>query len=182
MLEDKIKWNERYIQQSFLNTPSDLLVSYVDKLKIGKVLDIASGEGRNSKFLASYGFICDCVDISEVALKNLADIENINPVLADLDDYKIKQNYYDVILDFYFLDRRLFSQIKQGLKQGGVFIMETYIFDSTLKNEISPQRMLEENELEREFKDFEILHKTQKILDSKNAKIMSFVARKILKN
>lgn len=180
MEQDSIKWDERHHQGFMPKTPSDFLTSFVSKLPKGCALDIACGNGRNAKFLAQKGFICECIDISQVAISNLSGVKNLISIQADLDTYKIKAQNYEVILDFYFLNRRLFSEIKKGLKVGGIFLIETFIEDNNFMNDISPKRVLKKGELQENFSNFEILHMKEKVVKrlDKKVKVIEFGARK----
>lgn len=179
MLEDAIKWNERHKQGFMPDAPSAFVINACDVLKnvfsikadlneldsnkhpqsIGlKALDIACGNGRHSKILASLGFSVDSVDISQVALENLSHIPNITPICADIDTFTITQKY-DVILNSFFLDRRLFAPIINALNPNGIVLFETFIdIDSSF---IKHDKSLYMGELEQVFSphnDFEILH------------------------
>lgn len=180
MKQDAIKWNQRHQNGFMPQTPSDFLVSFASSLPKGRVLDIACGNGRNARFLAQKGFFCECVDISEVAISSLKGMDNILAIQADLDSYVIKTDCYEAIIDFYFLDRNLFSQIKKALKVGGIFLMETFIEDKDFVYDIPPQRVLKKGELEEVFSDFEILHTQEKIIQrlAKEVKAIEFGARK----
>ncbi|WP_095298385.1 class I SAM-dependent methyltransferase [Helicobacter sp. 12S02232-10] len=181
MKEDAFKWDKRHSQDLMPETPSDFLVKFAGILPKGKVLDIACGNGRNAKFLAQNGFICECIDISQVALKRLLGLERIIPICSDLDTYEIKPDAYTVILDFYFLDRRLFKGIKKGLKFGGVFLMETFVADKNFPTDICTDKILQPAELEKEFCDFEIFFKQECIVYrlDREIKTIAFGARKI---
>lgn len=183
MQEDRDKWNLRYQNSCMPMQTSDLLLRFESILpKTGKVLDIACGNGRNLKFLAKKGLQCDGVDISEVALSKVIKSKNIKTFCLDLDTYKIKEFYYDVILNFYFLDRRLLIQIQEALKKNGILFLETFIEDMDYPTSIENKKILKNGELEDIFKDFEILHRDFRIISrDKNlekAKVISFVARK----
>ena len=81
MIEDKIRWNEKYKNDSFPNEPSDLVKKFYTLSRGKKALDIAAGLGRNSIFLAQKGFYVDAIDISDVAVEKLKKLHpNINPI------------------------------------------------------------------------------------------------------
>ena len=73
MEKDRTKWNRKFSDRSGeLNEPEPFVVQAADQLRPGSVLDLASGDGRNAVYLAAGGFSVCAVDISEVALKRLA--------------------------------------------------------------------------------------------------------------
>ncbi len=146
--------------------------------------DIAMGEGRNAVFLAKMGFSVDGVDISEVALRKAKHLahENgvtLNTVIADLNHYKLKPEFYHVIVNIDYLQRNLIPQIKRGLKKQGIVIYENYTLDQ-LNNVggqyLSRDSLLNKGELKELFKDFQILVYRESN-DGTNAKA-SIIARK----
>ncbi|WP_199919442.1 class I SAM-dependent methyltransferase [Helicobacter enhydrae] len=187
MLEDAIKWNAKHLQNPMPQTPSDLLVAFLpkflDSLPSHNAIDIACGNGRNSKFLAQHGLICDSLDISEVALANLENIKNINALCVDLDTYTPTSDTYGLALNFYFLNRNLFPSIIQSLKSGGVLMLETFVKeeDGSNDSEIPDEKILNHNELEHIFADFTIHHSATSYIrrkENQRAKIISFIAQK----
>ena len=159
-LEDKVRWDEKHAQKQMPETPIDLVTAYA-KLAPGKrALDIACGNGRHSKYLVSQGFKGDALDISSVAIDALRGLESIDAKEVDFDTYTLPKERYDLIIDTYFLNRRLFPQIIDALKPGGIFIMETFLHHPD--NERAPSNpafRLNEGELEAAFDDrCELLH------------------------
>ena len=82
---------------------------------------MAMGIGRNSIFLATHGYEVDGIDYSEVAVEKVISFAKIkslriNARQKDLTKSQIAKNTYDVILNFYFLERSLIPQMKKALK------------------------------------------------------------------
>jgi len=167
---DRLRWNKRYQEEFdlFDKNPSEIVMQYYKIANIGKALDIACGLGRNSIFLAEKGFIVDAVDISDIALKNIKH-QNIKTYQADLSDYKIEKESYDLIININFVERRLFPHIKDGLKKDGVLIFETFL-------EGSPQTsnkpyLLKKNELLHSFLSLQIIfYQEKEVITHKNEK------------
>ena len=179
MREDAIKWNERYKQGFMPSEPSAFVISACDVLKDIfslevdldkldsknslkntklKALDIACGNGRHSKILASLGFCVESVDISQIALENLSHIPHITPICADLDTFSITQKY-DVILNSFFLDRRLFASIINALNPNGLVLFETFIdIDSSSAQHDKALYMGELEQIFSPHNHFETLH------------------------
>lgn len=186
MQEDAIKWNQKHLEHPMPQTPSDLLVRFLPLLiskPSKKALDLACGNGRNAKFLAQNGFVCDAVDISEVALRMSQDTEGISTFCKDLDTFRPAPYSYDVVLNFYFLNRDLLPFIAKTLKHKGIFLLETFIREANGENSshIADEKILFQGELESIFSDFQILHhQISTILrrEGQEAKIISFVAQK----
>ena len=73
MEKDRTKWNRKFSDRlGGLNEPEPFVVQAVGLLRPGRVLDLASGDGRNAVYLAAHGFSVTAADISDVALKRLA--------------------------------------------------------------------------------------------------------------
>lgn len=172
MREDAIKWDKRY-QQGFMPSEPSAFLMHSCKLlqeiffsaphpthqaQKPKALDIACGNGRHSKILASLGFSVEGVDISQVALTHLAELPHITPICADLDDFRISKKY-DVILNSFFLNRTLFTPIINALNPRGIVLFETFIDRDS--HSIKQDKALYMGELEQVFSPqnhFEILH------------------------
>lgn len=70
-------YNETYskVKNVFGSDPEEILVNYGNLIsKSHPVLDIGSGQGRNSCFLASSGFAVHAIDPSQIAIKQLESI------------------------------------------------------------------------------------------------------------
>ena len=183
-LKDKEKWNRKYETEEYITgkEPSLWLQENAGLIiKGGKALDIAGGEGRNSVFVAGKGFEVTCLDISEKGLQKaqaLAQEKNakITTVLADLDNNSLKENEYDLVLCFNFLDRSLFSGIRQTLKPGGLLFYETFTVDYLKYSSFKKEWVLEANELLQAFSDFRILRYQE--VDENPKAFASLVAQK----
>jgi len=187
---DQKRWDEKFRKKKYtLGTEANpFLRKHIRLLPRGKALDVAAGEGRNTVFLAQHGFDVEAVDISQEGLskaRKLAKVKGvkIKTVLADLDHYPIARESYDVITDFYFLDRRLISRIKKGLKKGGRVVFETYLTEHSnicREGPRNPQYLLKPNELLKLFGGFRILFYREGIFreGGKKKAIASLIAQK----
>jgi SAM-dependent methyltransferase len=185
------RWNERFKGKDFTfgKEPNPFLKKYISLLPIGKALDIATGEGRNAIFLAQHGFDVGAIDISEMGLRKVRRLARevgikVQTILADLSAYKIEREYYDLIANFYFLNRNLIPKIKKGLKKGGRIIFETYLLEQRTLGTGGPKHpryFLKSNELLELFKDFRILFYREGIFKEggRRKAIASLIAEKI---
>ena len=159
-IEDKIRWDEKHAQNMMPQEPIALVKEYAHLASGKQALDIACGNGRHSRYLASLGFEVDALDISSVAIKQLQNIEHIHAMEVDFDTYTLKENKYDLIVCTYFLERKLFPQMIKALKPHGILIIETFLHH--INNErisSNPAFRLNEGELEAYFDhEMEILH------------------------
>ena len=122
----RIEWDRRYSEGSHRSlTPDPFLVSaYEDFIapsfpKPGRALDLAGGVGRHALFLAERGWDVTLMDISATGLaeaKRQAESRNLHVTLEqrDLTEWPLPPSAFDLILVFFYLERRLFSQIEAG--------------------------------------------------------------------
>lgn len=164
-LKDKEKWDNKYATGEYVagREPCEWLKENAGLLTgRGKALDLAMGEGQNAVFAAGRGYDVTGVDISEAGIRKalaLAKEQNvrITAVAADIDAYRIRENEYDLILCFYFLDRRLFPEIRNALKPGGLLFYETFTADHLKHGAFKREWTLEPNELLKAFGDLRVL-------------------------
>src|SRR3972149_3718473 len=53
----------------------------------------------------------------------------VEAVVADLEDYRLPANRYDLIINFHYLQRSLAGPIVRALKRGGVLFFESFTVD-----------------------------------------------------
>jgi tellurite methyltransferase len=153
--EDKERWDKKYDTETYLfgRNPIPFLKDHLDLLPKGAALDLAMGEGRNGVFLATKGLQVTGVDISEAGFKKARALAaekgvKLTTMVADLEQYTIPPNTYDVIVCTYFLQRDLFPKIAAALKPGGVAVIETYTVDNLqYRPTFNKAFLLERNEL-----------------------------------
>ena len=120
-------WDEHFADPANLvSRPARLLVQVADMLPPGRALDLACGAGRNALYLADLGWQVTAVDSSLVAIAALRAANGEHAVdarVADLEkhEFRIEPAAYDLICDFYYLQRDLFPEIREGVRPGGTF-------------------------------------------------------------
>jgi len=154
MRADREKWDKKHKARSQPPAVNGLLREWAPTLCSGRALDLACGLGQNSLFLATLGFCVDAVDISPIALARIDD-PKITTLEQDMDSFTITPGAYDLILNTFFLERRLFDGISRGLAPGGVLLFETWLESSTVVR--TPAFKLRSGELAQAFADLEIL-------------------------
>jgi len=161
MHRDRIKWNDKYREQGYPTEPSGVVKQFFGMAPGRTALDIAAGSGRNALFLAEQGLTVDAVDIAEEGLALLSGRHpGIRPICADLDTFDIPTGRYDLILNTLYLNRRLFPQIREGLRPGGLLIFETLLEmpGGAGQGEHCRDYFLRPNELLHSFLSLRILH------------------------
>lgn len=169
-------WDERYRRGEHATVePSRLLVRAVEmfasqveggRLAGRRALDLACGAGRHAVFLAAQGMCVTAVDASRVGVElTLARARERNLSLdarvADLErgEFVIEESAYDLVCDFYYLQRDLFPRMRAGLKAGGLLVAAIHMFDeSPQAKPMNPDFLLRPGELREAFGGLEILH------------------------
>lgn len=92
----------------------------------GRVLDLAAGGGRHSRWLAARGFAVTAVDRAAEAMAALADVAET--VVADLEGapWPLGGRRFDAVVVTNYLWRPLFPAIVAALDAGGVLLYETF--------------------------------------------------------
>jgi tellurite methyltransferase len=136
--------------------PAGWLVENVDLIPGGsRVLDVASGRGRNALYLATAGWPVHAVDRSQEALDTLRetaaalgapitveclDLESGSPALG--------AGQYGAVIVFNYLHRPLMPAIVAAVAPGGVLIYETFtIAQASRGRPTSPAFLLQDGEL-----------------------------------
>jgi SAM-dependent methyltransferase len=151
-------WDARYSDPANVDyTPAPLLVEVAEMLSPGHALDLACGPGRHALYLASLGWRVTAVDSSAIAIQLLRDRAaglNVDAYRANLErgEFAVAANAYDLICDFYYLQRDLFPRIREGVRPGGVFVGAIH-----LAGERPGRFQLQPGELRDEFAGWKIL-------------------------
>jgi SAM-dependent methyltransferase len=167
MKTERAKWEARYRlgDHPHDGPPSSLLRRWLSRLPRGRALDVATGLGRNALLLARAGYEVDAVDISPAALREAArrgrraGLRRIRWIVADLDRYRMPHARYDVVVNAFFLKRRLFPALRAAVRPGGVLVFETHL-NMGKRGEAPPHRRhwLRPSELRRRFRDWDVLY------------------------
>lgn len=151
-IEDADRWDRRYQSPFGFNTksPAPFLLENLSKLPgRGIALDIAIGSGRNAGVLCEHGLVVYGLDISFQAL-HIAKMKypDLNVILADLTSYILPALQFNVILNFFYLQRNLIKEFHKFISPGGFLVIET--LTSKIKDihpDIPDDYLLKENEL-----------------------------------
>ena len=160
-------WDERYRSgEHGMIEPTPLLLKALADLKPGRALDIACGVGRHAIFLAQHGWQVTAVDSSRVGIEILQQRAgdaglSIDAHVLDLEkgEFQVESETYDLICDFYYLQRDLFPAMRAGTKAGGRVVAAIHLNDGNADAKPhNPAFLLERGELKTLFSDWEITY------------------------
>jgi SAM-dependent methyltransferase len=167
------RWNTRYAEPAstvFPDAPAEWLAEHrpwlADRPAPGRALDVACGDGRNSRYLAELGFEVDAIDISDVVVARLnataitLDLR-VSSWVADLElRADLRPDHYDVVVNFNYLQRSLFDGLARALRPGGLLLFETFARPHVdeLGHSFRPEFVLGDNELLRAFAGLRVRH------------------------
>lgn len=160
---DAIRWNRRYLTDEYrhIRHPRSLLFKAKPYLpRSGLALDAACGLGTNAKFLIQNGLNVVGVDISLVALRQAKRLyPKLEVVCSDMENIHFPKASFDLIINFYYLQRSLWGAYREWLKPGGLLIIETLTLEmKQIKPEICEYYLLSPKELQHTFSDLDILY------------------------
>lgn len=156
MTDDRERWNEKYRTDDEFDLPDDpipALERWRDALPGGQVtdgdeesehsraggraVDVATGTGRNARFLAAEGYDVDAVDVSDEALDRAARAadaqgvdDRIDWIRADVDEFELERSTYDVITVSFFAALDRLPDLKEALAPGGILVYEHHLRSS----------------------------------------------------
>jgi len=131
-------WDERYADGDYAygTSPNDFLVEQADRLPEGPILCLAEGEGRNAVWLAARGHAVTAMDASAVGLEKARRLAaergvRIATCCSDLAHFEISPNVWSGIVSIFAhvppdLRRAVHRRVVEGLRPGGVLILEAY--------------------------------------------------------
>lgn len=161
--EAEIRWNRRYQDEERYNSftaPRSFLENNASYLPVeGLALDAAMGLGGNAAFLLEHGLKVVGVDISGVAVRRTkARLPSLMAVQADLATFFLPQETFDVILNFFYLERQIWPVYEMALRPGGILFFETMTVEmQKLRPDIDPIYLLQPGELAAAFPGLETL-------------------------
>lgn len=107
---------------------------------------------------------------------------SIQTAIADLESgaFLIEPDRYDLICDFFYLQRDLFPRIRAGIRPGGMFVATIHMRDEAAGvKPMRPQFLLGEGELRREFEGWDVLNYSERKPDAGHSRrVARIVARK----
>jgi len=160
------QWDDRYARQEYIygTEPNAFLKKQLGKLKPGRILFPAEGEGRNAVYAASQGWITQAFDQSVEGQKKALKLAeekkvSISYSILSLDDWNPEPGQYDcVALIFVHLPEGLRQKVHQAaitaLKPGGILILQAFTINQLPRNSGGPKTadlLFTKNLIEKDF-------------------------------
>ena len=161
-------WDERFREGTYPTDPDPptVLERYVETFPDGTALDIATGTGRLSVFLAERGYDVDAIDRSgeglAIARRNAEErgvADRCRWIQADALSFDYPEDAYDVITirSFRIYDR--LTDVKEALAPGGVLFYQDHMRTAEGVDYGPPEeRRVGANDLLRACLDLTVLH------------------------
>jgi len=161
-------WDERFGRGEHVSTqPHALLERAIEGRSQGRALDLACGAGRHALYLATRGWQVVAVDVSRAGIELTRERAASNGVEIDVrhadlacGEFVIEPETYDLVCDFYYLQRDLFADARRGLRDGGMFVAAILLAggDASQARPVNPTFVLQPGELHELFKEWKIEH------------------------
>jgi tellurite methyltransferase len=178
-------WDQHYADPAHVDLAADpLLIQAAELLPPGHALDLACGPGRHSLYLARLGWQVTAVDSSAIAIGLLRGQANglpLDALVADLERgaFAIPPHAYQLVCDFYYLQRTLFAAIREGVHPGGVFAGAIHLFDDAPASPPrTPDFLLHPGELRGFFDGWKVLFYSEADVASQSRKTARILARR----
>lgn len=165
------RWDQRYADGSYTprTEPTPLLAEWLDRIPVGRALDVATGTGRNALLLAERGFDVDAVDVSEVAVSRAREAAaqrglDVRFRVVDLETADLPGSGYDLVTVIRYRDPALWPRLVGALAPDGWVVVEHHL--RTHLDAAGPQSeafRLEPGELLRAFGDLRVVHYDERV-------------------
>jgi len=140
---------------------SPWLSQHLSHIPNGRILDLACGGGRHSRFLLQQGFQVTALDKDISGLADIADLPGLTLLEHDLEcgaPWPFAQAF-DAILVFNYLHRPLFNTLAEAIRPGGLLIYQTFMAGNEAYGRPRSERFLLQPDELREWtqQQFEII-------------------------
>lgn len=129
-----------------------------------RALDLAMGRGRHALVLAEAGFRVFGVDVKLDAVRDAVSHASARGLVvrgwcADLTEYPLPQERFDLVVVSRYLQRDLFPSLGAAVAPGGMVLYETFTEAqrSLGRGPTSPDHLLKPGELRSRFERFQVL-------------------------
>jgi tellurite methyltransferase len=184
--DERTRWDRRYATGEYVarTDPSPFLLDWLDRIPVGRALDVATGAGRNALALADAGYEVDAVDVSEVAIDRArAEGERrgleVNWVVDDLDTGALPGDGYDLVAVLRYRNPALWSRLASALAADGWIVVEHHL-RTWREDVVGPSDAafrLAPGELIEVFGDLRIVHYSEAVEPTDDGASLFVIAR-----
>ena len=185
--EERKHWNQKYREapEAWLEPDPFLPRAFSEYIRPlfpsgGNALDLAGGAGRHAIWLAKQGWEVTLIDISETGVEQArmnagALASRIHFVVDDLTGFAASQTQFDVVMAFFYLERKSFPEIVKSIKPGGLLVYKTLTIAQLglAGGPKDPAHLLEKNELLRLADGLEVLHYHEEVARKATAELIA---------
>jgi tellurite methyltransferase len=171
--------------------PASLLNAYwplfQKAARLGPIVDLACGEGRNGLFLAARGIPVILIDHCSDRLAEARHLAMQAGLAADIRRMDLEASGVNPleglapggIMVFRYLHRPLVAAIRQSIQTGGVLMYETFTRDQRqFGKPHNPDYLLQPQELKGWFQDWQILHYFEGLIEAPRRAVAQIVCCK----
>jgi len=189
--DERERWNQKYREASGAGTwtvPHPFLAQAFSKYILplfpcgASALDLAGGAGRHAIWLAQQGWEVTLIDISETGVEQARQnagplASHIHFVVDDLTRFKASQTQFEVVMAFFYLERKIFSEMVKVVRPGGLLVYKTHTLAQAKMTggPKNPAHLLEPGELLQLARGLCVLHYQEEAAKKATAEL---VARK----
>lgn len=164
---NKEYWDEKFLNRSDMPlSPEKSVVDNVKYFKMGTVLDIACGDGRNTLFLIKNGFNVTGVDFSSNALARLEMFAKRNDYLVNTEqiDLSITNSLKDIgifdniLISHYRLSKDQLADIKNHITDNGILFICGFGPSQKIGSKIRNEDLIHPTDFEDITKSFELIN------------------------
>jgi tellurite methyltransferase len=184
---ERERWNQKYREAPVAwMDPDPLLLRAFSEYILplfpqgGAALDLAGGAGRHAIWLVKQGWEVTLIDISETGVEQAH--QNAGPlasrirfVVDDLTRFKASQTQFEVVMAFFYLERRIFSEVVRAVRPGGLLVYKTHTLEQAnlAGGPKDPAYLLKPGELLELAGGLRVLHYREEVSEKATAELVA---------
>jgi len=187
--DERERWNQKYREASgtgkWIDPDPFLLQTFSGYILPlfphgGSALDLAGGAGRHTIWLAQQGWEVTLIDISETGVEQARQragplASHIRFVVDDLTHFQASQTQFEVVMAFFYLERKIFSEMVKAVRPGGLLVYKTHtLAQANLPGgPKKPAHLLKPGELLRRAEGLRVLHYQEEVVKKATAELVA---------